>query len=139
LRIFNAQGQELAFNDNAAAPGETQVGFDAYIRFTFPTTGTFFVGVSNANNTLYNAVTGDGDTAGGFNSIGDYQLTIQRINVVLDAGNTLSTATAVGTVTTTPITINASITPDTDIDVYSFSAFAGQTVDFDIDTATNGP
>ena len=37
---------------------ETVVGFDAYLRFTFTTTGTYYIGVSNANNTLYDATTG---------------------------------------------------------------------------------
>src|SRR3954463_7375779 len=41
LRIFNSQGTQLAFNNDGAAPGENQVGFDAYLRFTFATGGTY--------------------------------------------------------------------------------------------------
>src|SRR5256885_2791498 len=50
LAIFNAQGQQLTFNNNAAAPGESQAVFDAYLRYTFPTAGTYYVGVSNAKD-----------------------------------------------------------------------------------------
>src|SRR6187549_1786282 len=32
LRLFNAQGQQLASNDDANAPGENEIGFDAYLR-----------------------------------------------------------------------------------------------------------
>ena len=35
LRLFNSAGTQLAFNDNAIAPGETTLGFDAYFRYTF--------------------------------------------------------------------------------------------------------
>ena len=77
LRLFDAQGQELAFNNDATAPGETEIGFDAYLRHTFPSRGTFYVGVSNFNNAQYDPITGDGDTAGGRDSIGSYQLIVQ--------------------------------------------------------------
>ena len=46
-------------------PAKTCVGYDAYLRYTFTTAGTYYVGVSNANNRQYNSLTGDGDTAGG--------------------------------------------------------------------------
>src|SRR5262245_762181 len=52
VRLFDVQGNELAFNNDATAPGETQLGFDAYLRFTFKDAGAFYIGVSNANNTL---------------------------------------------------------------------------------------
>ena len=68
------QGQQLAVNNDAAAPGENQVGYDAYLRYTFAAGGNFYIGVSNANNVAYNAVTGDGDLAGGLHSTGNYQL-----------------------------------------------------------------
>src|SRR5439155_23682282 len=79
LAIFNAQGQQLTFNNNAAAPGESQAAFDAYLRYTFATAGTYYVGVSNANNVLYDPITGNGDTAGGFSSIGSYQLIVTAL------------------------------------------------------------
>jgi hypothetical protein len=137
LRLFNGQGQELAFNDDDDAPGENIVGFDAYLRFTFTTAGTYYIGVSNVNNTLYNALTGGGDAAGGQNATGNYQLIVQALPI--DPDDSLSEAPSLGTVTTTPDVVNDSITPDIDVDLYSFTVAAGQVVDFDIDTAPNGP
>ncbi|WP_425613729.1 beta strand repeat-containing protein [Anatilimnocola sp. NA78] len=137
LRLFNAQSQEIAFNDNAIAPGENTVGFDPFLRFTIPTSGTYYIGVSNANNTLYNTSTGGGDVSGGANATGTYQLIVQALP--LDDDDTLSEATLLGPVSGAPNTVTNSISPDTDVDLYLFTVTAGQTVDFDIDTALNGP
>jgi dockerin type I repeat protein/pre-peptidase len=116
LRLFNAQGQELAFNDNAAAPGES-VGFDAYLRFTFAAAGTFYIGVSNANNTLYDPVTGNGDTAGGQNSTGSYRLIVQEVpanvatlTVTINAFSISESGTAIGTVTRANADVSQSLT-----------------------------
>ena len=140
LRLFNAQGQQLAFNNDAAAPGESVVGFDAYLRYTFATAGTYYLGVSNANNTQYDPLTGNGDTAGGQYSIGDYQLIVQTAPV-LPWTPTIRSLKHVrsGAISTTAKTVNASITPDVDVDMYRFTVTAGQVVDFDIDTPLNGP
>ncbi len=137
LRLFNSQGQELASNNNGMAPGEDTIGFDAYLRFTFATGGTYFIGVSNATNITYNALTGDGDTAGGSNAIGTYQLTIQALPVDLD--DAINEAIAIDGLSTTPQTISDTISPDIDVDMFRVTVTAGQIVDFDIDTTTNGP
>ena len=79
LRLFDRQGQQLAFNNNGAAPGETELGIDAYLQYTFTTRGTYYLGVSNSNNVEYDPDTGTGDTAGGNDSIGAYRLTVQAI------------------------------------------------------------
>ncbi len=79
IRLFNSQGTQIAFNNDAAAPGENTVGYDAYLRVTFTQSGNYFLGVSNANNTSYNAVTGDGDSAGGQFAIGNYSLTVRAL------------------------------------------------------------
>ena len=70
LRVFNSAGTSIASNDNRAAPGET-LGKSAYIEYTFSTAGTYYVGVSGAPNSGYNAVTGAGGAAG---STGAYKL-----------------------------------------------------------------
>ncbi|MEI7461357.1 MAG: DVUA0089 family protein [Pirellula sp.] len=137
LRLFDSQGLLLAFNNDAAAPGENTVGFDAYLRYTFATAGTYYIGVSNANNTLYNPLTGAGSTAGGLHSTGAYQLTVQSLPI--DVDDSLSEATLLGAITSTPITTNAILSPDIDVDMVRFTVTAGQIVDFDIDTAFNGP
>ena len=139
IRLFNAQGVQLAFNDDGVAPGESRLGFDAYLRFTFAAAGTYYLGVSNLNNVQYDPITGNGDTAGGFDSIGSYQLILQTAPaVVSDPNDALSEATPLGAVSTTPATVSASISPDTDVNMVSFSVSAGQVVDFDIDTTLNG-
>jgi hypothetical protein len=138
LRLFDAQGSQLAFNDDAAAPGETSVGFDAYLRYTFATGGTYYIGVSNDNNTQYDPNTGNGDTAGG--SIGTFRLNLQVVGTsATDPNDTFAEATLLGTLSTTPATVSASISPDTDVNIYRFAVAANQVVDFDIDTTTNGP
>lgn len=140
LRLFNALGQEVDANNDAAAPGEGVVGFDAYMRHTFAAGGTYYLGVSNANNTLYDAVTGGYDAAGGFHSIGTYRVIVQSATIVpLDHDDTLAETTSLGPITTTPTSISSAIDPDTDVDMYRFEITAGQTIDFDIDTVQNGP
>ena len=140
LRLFDAQGTELAFNNNGAAPGESTIGFDAYLRYTFASGGTYYLGVSNLNNIQYDATTGNGDTAGGFNSIGSYQLIIQTApSVVSDPNDSISEAQSLGSITLTPTSVSGSISPDTDVNMVGFTVIAGQAVDFDIDSALNGP
>ncbi len=137
LRLFNEQGQQLAFNDDANAPGEDTIGFDAYLRYRFENGGTYYIAVSNFNNATYDPRSGDGDTPGGFFSVGEYQLIVQALPNDLD--DRLTTANPLGSINQTPNRTNARISPDTDVDLYSFSVSAGQTVDFDLDTVQNGP
>lgn len=137
LRLFNSAGQEIAYNDDGAAPGENTLGFDPYLRYTFASSGTYYVGISNNNNVNYNPVNGLGVTAGGLYSVGSYQLIVQTRPPDLD--NTFATATALGAVLTSPKSTSSTIDPDTDIDLYSFTVSAGQIVDFNVNTTLNGP
>jgi hypothetical protein len=73
IRLFNAQGVQLASNNDGAAPGEGG-STSAYLEFTFSTAGTFYLGVSANPNRTYNPRTGTGDVAGG--STGGYRLTL---------------------------------------------------------------
>ena len=70
IRLFNSTGQQLAFNDDAAAPGEVR-GLDSYLEFTFASGGSYYLGVSGFRNQGDNAITGLGDTNG---STGNYGL-----------------------------------------------------------------
>ena len=72
LRLFDFNGNQLAVNDDGAAPGESSSN-DSYLEYSFPTTQTFFVGISGYRNASYNSVTGAGDTNG---SMGDYTLIV---------------------------------------------------------------
>jgi hypothetical protein len=137
LRIFDSTGRQIAFNNDATAPGENDVGFDAYLRHAFTAAGTYYVGVSNLNNSSYDPVTGDEDTTGGLDAIGDYRLIVRGLPN--DTDDTITEADSLGDITSVPETVNATIDPDIDVDLFSFRVTAGEVVDFDIDTAINGP
>lgn len=139
IRLFNSQGTQLAFNNDGAAPGENTVGYDSYLRYRFPSTDIYYLGVSNYNNINYNSNTGNGDTEGGLHTVGTYQLRIQTApTLVADSNDSIYEAISLGAITTTPVTVNATISPDTDVNMVGFNVMAGQTVDFDIDTTLNG-
>jgi hypothetical protein len=119
LRLFNAQGQQLAANDNAAAPGEGGVGFDPYLRFTFTVAGIYTIAVSNSTNINYDPITGSGDIAGGQNSTGDYQLIINTPGAAPnDPDDTLAESQVLSPPSATPVTVNGDISPDIDVDMY---------------------
>src|SRR5207249_11909802 len=65
-------GNQLAANDDAAAPGES-FSYESYAEFTFRSAGTYFVAVSGYGNSSFNPTTGEGDTNG---STGGYSLTL---------------------------------------------------------------
>lgn len=70
------------------------VGFDAYLRYAFASAGRYYLAVSNQDNTQYDPLTGNGDTAGGFNSIGSYTLNLQTAGtIVTDLNDSISEAT----------------------------------------------
>lgn len=86
LRVFDAAGRELAANNDAQAPDEVQPPpghvsytqfFDAFIDHTFATAGTYYVGVSNWQNTYYDPRTGaDGAFFYPAHLTGAYTLTV---------------------------------------------------------------
>jgi hypothetical protein len=63
LRLFDSSGNQLAVNDNAAAPGESSTT-ESFLAYTFPTAGTYYVGVSGNFNLTYSPLSGDSDIAG---------------------------------------------------------------------------
>ena len=81
LRVFNEAGDELALNTNAPAPDEVFASnFDPYLQFTADLAGTYYVGVSQFGNNIYDPfVAGSGSgrifPQSGRN-IGEYDLTI---------------------------------------------------------------
>ncbi len=84
LRLFNAAGTQLAFNNNAVGGGVENSATEAYVLWTFPTAGTYYVGVSAASNSGYNALTGNGDAGG--TTTGTYTLQIGEAFVRDDGG-----------------------------------------------------
>ncbi len=77
LRIFNSQGVPLASLDDPDSNG-------AQFQMAVPASGTYYLGVSGGQNSLYNpAVTNSGSNG----AVGDY-----RLDVSLDVGDTISSA-----------------------------------------------
>ena len=137
IRIFDSSGRQLAANNDAAAPGESRVGFDSYLRYRFATGGTYFIGVSNWTNTNYNARTGTGDSSGTLHATGNYQLITRAMPN--DTDDSISEAFNIGSVSNIPRVLHREIDWDVDVDMVAFRVTAGQSVDFDIDTPRNGP
>ncbi|MEO1396049.1 MAG: pre-peptidase C-terminal domain-containing protein [Cyanobacteria bacterium J06634_5] len=104
LRLFDAEGNELAANSDGAALGEA-FSRDPYLEYTAETTGTYYVGVSQLGNRNYDpnvARSGSGWTfpeVGVF--FGPYELTatltegdIQPPKVTVTPGDDTLTGTA---------------------------------------------
>ena len=54
LRIFDAEGNEVALNEQGAAPDEVfQAEGDPYLEFTAPEAGTYYAGISALGNDFY--------------------------------------------------------------------------------------
>jgi len=54
LRVFDADGNEVAVNDNGGAPNEVfQANGDSFLEFAAPAAGTYYVGISNLGNNFY--------------------------------------------------------------------------------------
>ncbi|UKP00603.1 Ig-like domain-containing protein [Nostoc sp. UHCC 0870] len=83
LRVFDAEGNQLAIASNVPAPDEVfQSDGDPYIRFTAPATGTYYVGISNLGNDFYDpnvAGSGSGWIFPGFYEPGPYRITAELI------------------------------------------------------------
>ncbi|MFO0879777.1 MAG: right-handed parallel beta-helix repeat-containing protein [Gemmataceae bacterium] len=89
LRLFDATGKILANNNYRLAPGDAvpagmlsrgeggRNGFDPYLEYTFPTAGTYYLGVSNGYHTTYNVVTGAAGTVSSTSGLtGTYRLVV---------------------------------------------------------------
>lgn len=101
IRLFDVHGTRIASNDNGAAPGEAG-SRDSFLRYTFTTAGTYYLGISGAGNAAYNAVTGAGDHRG---SQGAYRLVMTTSEVVTDdsyeENDTMGTAANLGAISGT--------------------------------------
>ncbi|HAG81297.1 MAG TPA: hypothetical protein DCL61_09010, partial [Cyanobacteria bacterium UBA12227] len=140
LRIFDSNGNQLAFSDDNAAPGEG-ASLDSYLNFTATQAGTYYVGVSGYWNHNYNpsvAGTGIGYSTGNYN----LQMTVSET-----PGDTLATALNSGLSSANPGTFNLSsqignnpnVSPRSDVDMIAFQLDAGGRVTLDIDARINTP
>jgi hypothetical protein len=77
LRLFKADGTQLAINNDGKAPGETAGKF-SYLEYVFPTAGNYYIGVSLNGNAKYDAKTGANNIPG-VGTTGDYRLYINNL------------------------------------------------------------
>jgi hypothetical protein len=90
IRLFNGSGTQLAANDNGVGAAPEYSANESFLQFTFPSSGTYYLAVSDSINTSYNATSGSGDLLGG--TTGTYSLkmsvvTPPEIRVQLGAAN----------------------------------------------------
>jgi hypothetical protein len=129
LRLFDASGSELWGNDDGPAPGEPYTA-ESFIRYAFTDAGTYYVGVSNSGNWDYDAVSGEDSGAG---STGAYTLSLRVPPASpADGNDQISEASSL----TLGAARSGTITPPTDVDMYSVQVTAGQELAFDVDTSS---
>ena len=142
LRLFDAVGSEVAFNDDDGS------SFDSQLTFTAESAGSYVVGVSGYANSVYDPlVAGTGSTAG---STGAYTLRVDRAeteppvhddpepgtNEPNDAGSTATALVLDLGRAEVDGTIGDGDHADSDVDLYSVSLTAGDVVSIDIDAQT---
>lgn len=133
LRIFDAEGKELTFNDNSdRSEGITT---DSTIDFAPENPGEYYVGVSSAGNFDYDGVNGDTNLNFSPNkgfSTGNYELQLDVIPVVADEDPDNTIAEAVDSGVTSSGTRNAifqgEVDPEVDVDIYKFQLGEGDGV-----------
>jgi subtilisin family serine protease/subtilisin-like proprotein convertase family protein len=119
LRLFNSTGNPVTINDNANGSAYSRLDY------TFPTSGTYYLGISGAPNTGYQPNSGGSGIAG---STGDY-----RLDVSLDIGDTMNKALATnlvlgGQFTRPSVILGDGVSGDTDVDIFQFTAPVGSTL-----------
>ncbi len=106
LRLFDAEGNELAANNDGAAPGE-EFSRDPYIEFTAETAGTYYLGVSQLGNRNYDPNVARSGAGWTFPEVGvfygPYELTarledVNRITPVADEFSDFYSAQSLGRV-----------------------------------------
>ena len=130
LRIFDDDGDLLASNNNVNG------GVDSELTFEFPSTGDFFLGVSSAGNTGYDAEDGTGDSSG--TTTGSYSITATEVSS--DSDDRISGATELGNLFTSG-TRNRSgeIDSDSDVDLFEFEVGRdGSFIEIDVDRPAFG-
>ncbi|WP_175517636.1 M36 family metallopeptidase [Planctomicrobium piriforme] len=111
LSLFDAAGNRLAWNDNAAGPSEA-AGLDAYLEYTFANAGTYFIGISQTLNRWFDPVLGTNDAA---SPGGDYVLVTSDLSPRIDGfGSSLNYA-----LDKPPVLLSSNVTV-TDLDSANF-------------------
>lgn len=119
IRLFNANGQELTFNDDCEG------SFYSCIGFTFATAGNYYVGISGYSNFDYNPNQGGSGSEG---STGDFRLTLNLVSPppgpIIEA---LTPARSAGPLSSVRVRFDRAINPAsfTTADVNGFSGPIG--------------
>ncbi len=121
LRLFDAGGREVAFNDDANTNTT-----DSSQHFYAPATGTYYIGVSSFDNRSYDP-TQAGSGSGGTGA-GAYQLRVAVTAGVLNGNDTLANALPVHFQPYRTLTQLGAIPTPNDVALYSIQLAQGDTV-----------
>ncbi|MDA8745962.1 pre-peptidase C-terminal domain-containing protein [Rubripirellula amarantea] len=78
LRVFDALGNELDSSDDNAGPSPEYSSDEAYLTFTAPTSGTFYVAVTRSSNLVFDASDGSGDEVQSVSTDDPYELSFEK-------------------------------------------------------------
>jgi len=140
LRLFDAEGNELAVDDDDDNNITEDTTADSLLNFVADTSGEYYIGVSSEGNTAYDALNGSNNFSNdsGF-STGEYELAINIAPVTpdRDPDNTISEAvdTRISSTGEQSTTISDAIAPASDVDLYKFQLNQGDSITLDIDAA----
>ncbi len=144
LRVFDAQGNELTFDDNDDTNFTEDFSTDSAIAFAPLTAGEYFIGVSASGNFDYDVVNGrtnfSSNVTSPFSTIGSYELNINLANITPDEDidNTIAEAvnSNVSSIGERSTVLDREIDATSDVDIYSFGLDAGEGITFDLNAAT---
>lgn len=144
LRIFDAEGNELTFDDNDDTNFTGDFSTDSAIAFAPETPGEYFIGVSSSGNFDYDVVNGrtnfSSNVTSPFNTTGDYEIAIDIVAVAVDQDpdNTIAEAieTGVSSLGETSTVVEEEIDSVFDVDLYKFQLDAGEGITFDVNAAS---
>ncbi|MEO1095002.1 MAG: pre-peptidase C-terminal domain-containing protein [Cyanobacteria bacterium J06638_28] len=133
LRLFDASGTELSFND------DDSITVDSLLSFVATTTGTYYVGVSSDGNEEYDPfVEGSGDE----DDTGTYRIAINVTDFAVEPepNDTLAQAIETGInglgsfAVNGAIGDNVNIAPGLDVDLYQVQLNAGTVLNASVDS-----
>ncbi|GFE67446.1 pre-peptidase C-terminal domain-containing protein [Chroococcus sp. FPU101] len=140
LRLFNAAGEQLAFNADGYAPDELFVANrDPYLEFTATESGTYYVGVAQWQNRVYDPLTGE-NSSGRIDPNSGRNTGAYNLDITLEPiGNPIVSVTATpGLITEaegTPVTFSFSVDGEIPADglIIGTSDLFSPQFDFNID------
>ena len=128
LRVFDRDGNQLAFNDDFSLESE-DFSLDSYIGFIANETGEYYVGVSSIANTIYNPINGDSpDLLRNSFIPGDYDLSLNIVEVIADedVDNTITEAIAISANANGKSLTDGAIELESDADIFKVELAEGE-------------